>query len=110
VLFACGRYAAARRNTSFACSNRATRRFASLYSTGSLAAGQSLTPPCRSAITIQFVRQDSKIPTFVATCLSVTPSSHRDAHDVVALVRAGATFEPGILVERPDDMIPESEG
>lgn len=33
-----------------------------------------------------------------------------NAPHLVALVRAGARFEKGLLVERPDETSPESEG
>src|SRR5690606_1690052 len=73
--FACERYAAARRRTSFSCSSNRIRRLASRSSTDSCRPGSGLPPPSRSALASQFVRQVSEIPKSEATCLKVTPSS-----------------------------------
>jgi len=69
--FACDRYAAARRSTSFSCSSSRIRLRASRNSAVSAAVGPGLPPTSRSAADSQFVKHDSLTPKSAAICFSV---------------------------------------
>src|SRR5690606_11527318 len=73
--FACDRYAAARRRTSFSCSSNLIRFRASRNSVFSAAVVPAEIPSSISAVFIQFARQDSLIPKSSAICLSFWPGS-----------------------------------
>ena len=60
--FACDRYAAARRNTSFSCSSSRNRFRSSRFSPSSSDAGPDRSPSSRSARLNQLFKHDSEIP------------------------------------------------
>jgi hypothetical protein len=66
--FACDRYAAARRRTSFSCSNSRIRLRASPSSAFSVAMVPGLIPSSTSAAFNQLIRHDSLIPKSAAIC------------------------------------------
>src|SRR5690606_28013226 len=68
----CDKYAAARRNTSFSCSNRRMRFFASRSSACSTELTPGLTPSSTSAIFTHRWTQDSEIPKSFAICANDT--------------------------------------
>jgi hypothetical protein len=71
--FACDRYAAARRRTSFSCSSNRMRLRASRSSAFSLAVEPGVMPSSTSAALIQLVRHDSLIPKSGAICRRCWP-------------------------------------
>src|SRR5699024_8880623 len=73
--FAWDRYAAARRRTSFSCSNSRTRRLASRSSWDSADVVPGLIPASTSALRIHFCNVMGWIPKSAAICSRVTPSS-----------------------------------
>src|SRR5699024_2492081 len=73
--FAWDRYAAARRRTSFSCSNSRTRRLASRSSWDSADVVPGLIPASTSALRIHFCNVRRWIPKSAAICSRVTPSS-----------------------------------
>lgn len=76
---ACAKYAAARRSTSFSCSNSRFRFRNSRNSAESVEVTPGRLPSSTSAARSQFCRQLSLIPKSVATCLTVTPASRARA-------------------------------
>lgn len=68
--FACDRYAAARRSTSFSCSSRRMRFFASRNSAWSAQVSPGRRPSSTSACLIQFDKDPSEIPKSFAICES----------------------------------------
>jgi RHS repeat-associated protein len=73
--FACDRYAAARRNTSFSCSNNRIRLFASRSSAFSAVDLPGLVPASTAVWESQFDNVIAWIPKSFAICSNVTPSS-----------------------------------
>src|SRR5699024_2460367 len=77
--FACERYVAARRRTSFSCSSRRTRRLRSRVSAASWRVVAERTPASKSAWRIHLCSVISWTPKSFATCAMETPSSRERA-------------------------------